>query len=263
MLPSVNLSDLPQLASLSQVPPITDTAGIGGGEVHVWYCAYDDVRDERLLARYGALMNDREQTRHDRLYFERDRHMFLVTRALVRTVLSRYAPFEPHAFAFEENAYGRPHLAAATPGPHFNLSNTRGLIACAVAATERVGVDVENVTRPTEPLEIADRFFSSREVLALRRLPAAEHRTRFFALWTLKEAYIKARGMGLAIPLGQFSYELDDGPISISFSASLADTPNRWRFALLRASDEHVLAVAVDAPDGQLRAQRCVPFVTP
>lgn len=207
-------------------------------------------------------MTDDERARHERLYFERDRHMFVITRALVRTTLSKYAACDPAAWRFEANPWGRPHACGPRPAPYFNLSNTRGLVACAVAQTEGIGVDVENITRNTEPRAIAHRFFSSSEVEALMALPEDEHRTRFFSLWTLKEAYIKARGMGLAIPLGQFSYALDTAPITIRFGPQIEDDPERWRFALTRASDDHFLSLAVDRPNARVYAARVTPTVS-
>lgn len=255
--------ELTQLAALDGLPPIQRPRAIDEGEVHIWYCFYDEIRDAELSDRYDALMNDEERARHRRFYFERDQRMFLVTRALVRTVLSRYADAEPAEWQFDTNAYGRPHVSGPVRGPFFNLSNTHGLVACAVARTERIGVDVEDVTRRTEPLEIADRFFSTSEVAALRRLDEGQHRTRFFSLWTLKEAYIKARGMGLSIPLGQFSYDLEQAPITITFGPQIDDVAEGWRFALTRASSSHFLSVAVDDPTARLRASRCIPLVTP
>lgn len=254
------LASLGQLSALSDLPRI-DGASLAPDEVHVWYCLIDSVQDDALLVRYEALMTDDERARHQRFFFKRDRHMFLITRALVRTVLSRYVSCEPASWRFAANAFGRPHVVGPQAAPHFNLSNTPGLVACAVARHRRVGVDVENVARRTEPMAIASRFFSASEVAALTALPKHEHRTRFFSLWTLKEAYIKARGMGLAIPLGQFSYALDDGAIRIAFGGEIQDDPDAWQFALLRASDEHFLSIAIAAADARVSAQRCVPLV--
>jgi 4'-phosphopantetheinyl transferase len=248
------------MMNLTDLPPIGSSA-LAPGEVHVWYCRYDPAPDPRLAARYEALMTDEERARCARFHFERDRHLFRVTRALVRTTLSRYGTCEPTAWRFGANEYGRPHISGPVDGPHFNLSNTHGLVACAVAPHERIGVDVENTTRKTEPLQIADRFFSRDEVAALKALPATRHRERFFALWTLKEAYIKARGMGLAIPLGEFSYSLDDGAIRIRFGDKIEDTPQTWHFALTQASEQHVLAVATGAGHLRLLAAHTVPLM--
>src|SRR4029078_6585429 len=117
-----------------------------------------------------------------------------------------------------------------------------------------VGVDVEDRTRKGETVQIADRFFSPVEVAALRALPEERQRERFFDYWTLKEAYIKARGMGLAIPLDQFSFLLEpDMPIRIAFDPRLADDPLAWQFEQFALGGSHQTSAAVrrgaGAPD--------------
>jgi 4'-phosphopantetheinyl transferase len=269
------------LRSLDSLPDIRTAGGcaLGPGEVHLWYVLYESIQDPRLLAGYQALMSEAERERHDRFVFARDRHQFLVTRALVRTTLSRYAPIAPADWRFVCNEYGKPriepgqgHESDTWPRLSFNLSNTRGVIACALTADcDEIGVDVEDTSRAGETIEIADRFFSPVEVEALRALPAAHQRQRFFAYWTLKEAYIKARGMGLSIPLDQFSFHLEgDEDIGISFDPRLGDDPGQWQFELYRASERHLMALALrrgggmDSPRGgaaqTVRAASCVPL---
>ena len=106
------------------------------------------------------------------------------------------------------NVHGRPEILdrpAGVPDLRFNLSHTDGLIACAVTIGREVGVDVEHVGRRLTH-DIAGRFFAPREVADLKSLPVAEQPRVFFDYWTLKEAYIKARGFGLALPLGDFAF---------------------------------------------------------
>jgi 4'-phosphopantetheinyl transferase len=230
----------------------------------VWLAFPEAITDPALLATYEALMNPEERCKQRRLHFERDRHCSLVTRALVRTTLSRYAGVPPESWVFKVNDYGRPDLA---PGQceadlRFNLSHTHGLVACAVTLGREVGVDVENVQRPGETVTIADRYFSPTEVRALRALPDAMRRDRFFEYWTLKEAYIKARGMGLALPLDQFSFLLDGrATIGIAFSGGIADDPAAWQFELFRPTPAHRLAVAVRRGSGGKLAIRVTPTV--
>jgi 4'-phosphopantetheinyl transferase len=261
--------------SLDSLPDIRASGGcaLGPGEVHLWYVRHESIQDPRLLAAYQALMTAAERERHDRFVFAKDRHQFLVTRALVRTTLSRYAQIAPADWRFVCNKYGKPRIEPVkTPGHEpdtwhglsFNLSNTHGVIACAVTSgCDELGVDVEDTSRPGETLEIADRFFSPVEVKALRALPAARQRQRFFAYWTLKEAYIKARGMGLSIPLDQFSFHLDgDKGIGVSFDPRLGDDPGQWQFELFRASECHLMALALRRGGAGLavRAASCVPL---
>src|SRR6185503_2215825 len=147
----------------------------------------------------------------------------------------------------------------------FNLSNTEGLIACLVADDREIGVDVEDLERRGETVAIADRFFSPLEVAALRAVPEERQRARFFDYWTLKEAYIKARGMGLAIPLDHFSFVIEPGaPIGIAFDPRLPDDPSTWQFAQLRPTARHVISVAVrraGEPDLRLVVRRTIPLL--
>jgi len=220
-----------------------------------------------LLDAYYQLLCSEEREQHRRFRFAKGRHEYLVTRALVRTVLSHYVAVDPRTWQFEKNAYGKPAIAY----PHgilplsFNLSNTNGLIVCLVALDREVGVDVEDMERPGETVEIADRFFSPAEVAALRALPIEAQRDRFFAYWTLKEAYIKARGMGLSLPLEQFSFHLAVGhPVRISFDPRLEDNPNSWQFAQFRPTSRHVIAVAIRRgadPDLTIQIHQTLPLV--
>ncbi len=145
------------------------------------------------------------------------------------------------------NEYGRPEIQEPRRARwlSFNLSHTRGLIVCIVARERAVGIDVEARDRGGRLLEVADRFFSPDEVQALRSLPEEEQLERFFVYWTLKESYIKARGMGLAIPLSEFSFDVASG-IRIHFDPRLRDDPERWQFTSLSHGRRHALAVSVE-----------------
>ncbi len=227
------------------------------GEVHVWYAFTRELEQPELLDACERLLDEAERARHQRLLIDRVRHEHLVTRALARTSLSRYARVAPESWVFVKNQWGRPEVQAPAEARwlRFNLSNTRGLVAIAVARELDVGVDVEFVERKTEPLAIAERFFSASEVQALRaQVGDAAQRERFFAYWTLKEAYIKARGMGLAIPLGQFSFHLDGpGPEHISFGPEIEDDPGGWHFWREQPSPQHRVAGAVRHPGARIR----------
>jgi len=173
-----------------------------------------------------------------------------VTRALVRTVLSSYVPRAPEAWRFVRTEHGRPLIAGAEADPEtrwltFNLSNTTGLVACAVARDREVGVDVEWLDRRGQALEIADRFFSAPELAELRARPAERQLDRFFDYWTLKESYLKAVGKGLTLPLEAFALELDWGPIGLRVFPPITDDPATWQFHLCSPAPRHRLAVAV------------------
>jgi 4'-phosphopantetheinyl transferase len=234
---------------------------LGKGEVHIWYVLSDEVRDPAVLARCRALMTPDEHARHDRFVFEKDRHQFLVTRGMIRTLVARYLGIAPAECVFETNHYGRPSLcgpAAAALG--FNISHTKELIACALARVAEIGVDVEHAGRAVG-LALARRFFAPSEANALAALPEAARSERFFDYWTLKEAYIKARGMGFSLPLDGFSIRLDaGGPPRIEFAAAVDDDPASWQFAQFRPTPAHRLALAVRrrGPDLSIRVRELV-----
>lgn len=247
-------------------PPSLDSL-VHGHEVHVWLVMTDQVTDERRLASYHALMNPAEHERNGRFVFPAGRHEHLLTRALIRTTLSHYHPaIDPRDWQFSSNAFGRPELAGPTCEPRlrFNLSHTDGLIVCVVAIDREVGIDVEDVTRrQLDGTDIANEVFSATELTELRALPLLEQPDRFFHYWTLKEAYIKARGLGLQLPLDQFSFHLgDDAPIRISFGPGISDDPMRWQFHLQRLTPRHRLALAISRrrePDLAVRMWPVVP----
>ena len=235
---------------------------------HLWYVSPEALRDPALLNTYYQLMCAEERAQQQRFYFEKGRHEYLVTRALVRTVLSRYVAVDPSTWRFEKNEYGKPAIAypRGLPPLSFNLSNTTGLIACLVALGRDVGVDVEDMTRPGETVEIAEQFFSPTEVSTLRTLHVSAQRYRFFEYWTLKEAYIKARGMGLTLPLEQFSFHLEAGqPVRISFDPRLHDDPHSWQFTQFQPTSQHQMAAAIRrGPDAELtiHSRYTIPLVS-
>jgi 4'-phosphopantetheinyl transferase len=136
---------------------------------------------------------------------------------------------------------------------------------CLVAREREIGVDVEDIERRGETVAIADRFFSAAAVAALHASPEASRRERFFDYWTLKEAYIKARGMGLAIPLDHFSFLIEMGkPIRIEFDPRLPDDAASWQFAQLRVAPRHLISAAVrrrEEPDVRFVVRRTIPLL--
>ena len=217
--------------------------------VHVWTTRQDDAEVIARLPSYESVLTKDELQRGTRFAQEADRVRFVIGRTLARTMLSQHAPVSPRDWAIEVDARGRPELRQRPPGApdlRFNLSHTPGLIACAVALGREVGVDVEFINRRLVYDTIPERFFSTREVADLRALPADEQPLVFFDYWTLKESYIKARGLGLALPLGQFTFRLQrDASPTIEFDPELDDDPATWQFAQFRPTSAHRMAVAV------------------
>lgn len=216
--------------------------------VHVDLVSTDNAEALSRRDRYLPLLTPDEHERMARLIFDRDRQRFLLTRALVRTMLSRYASVAPADWRFIANVHGRPEIVdrpAGVPDLRFNVSHTDGLIACAVTIGREVGVDVEHIGRRLTH-DVPARFFAPSEVADLRALPKGEQARVFFDYWTLKEAYIKARGFGLALPLGDFAFHLSaDRLPTITFEPALPDDPATWQFAQHWPTPAHRLGLAV------------------
>ncbi len=222
---------------------------ISPGEIHVWYAFDEDISDPELIARYFDIMNTEERIQQKRFHFERHRHQYLITRALIRSVLSMYVKkVAPQQWQFEKNDYGKPSISYPSIDIPlmFNLSHTEKLIVLCVSVDNEPGIDVEYLLRSGQTIEIAEHFFSPTEIEHLHRLPPDYKRERFFDLWTLKEAYIKACGMGLSIPLDDFSYIFPQpGRISIAFEPQRNDQPEHWQFWQVQPSEIHKVALAI------------------
>jgi 4'-phosphopantetheinyl transferase len=240
----------------------------GENEIHLWFALQNEVSDEMLLRRYRELLTDEELQKAARFYFERHRRQYLITRALVRTVLSSYSGFDPRLWRFSPNAYGRPEIAApvSVGTLSFNVAHTEGLIVCACAGAGLLGVDAEYVRGETALLEIAAHFFSASETAELRATCSAEQTDRFFHFWTLKESYVKAVGAGLSIPLDLFSFSLAcTGHIALRFDRRLADDPERWACWLMKPAPGYVAALCAErltASASRLIARKVVPLVS-
>ncbi|MBK8012486.1 MAG: 4'-phosphopantetheinyl transferase superfamily protein [Deltaproteobacteria bacterium] len=156
---------------------------------------------------YEGWLSAAERVRFERFRVEKPRAAFLLGRATLRSVLGQHLNVDGRRIELKENDYGRPELAAPETNLFFNLSHTSGLLALAVSRDHEVGIDVEYCARSTDTDAIAEHVFAVEELMELRTFkdPAARRR-HFFKLWTLKEAYIKARGMGLALPLKDMAF---------------------------------------------------------
>jgi len=229
----------------------TKSLQLRAGQVDVWLTSLSDVSTAEAQA-YLQLLSEPEIAQWQRFVVEDARLQYLVTRALVRTTLSRYADLPARSWRFETNAYGRPHVSqpSASGNLRFNLSNTTGLVACAVSIDGEIGIDVENITRPVDADEVAPSVFAPVELADFRHARLEDRRDRFFSYWTLKESYIKARGMGLSIPLDAFWFELGGKSPLLRVTDRCPDIPDRWRFYQYAPTDEHMMAVAVAAPEG-------------
>ncbi len=235
-------------------------------EIHLWLADYNEITDSGLHADYRGLLDSAEKAQEPRFYFERDRRRYLVTRALVRTVLSRYARIDHGDWRFSTNAYGCPAVAnAEAQDLSFNISHTHSLIVLGVSRGRVLGVDVENYRARKVSIDIADRYFAPDEVAVLNAAPLQEQQYRFFEYWTFKESYIKARGMGLSLPLDKFSFHYaHPKDVSIAIRPELSDDAGRWQFWQFQPAPEYLVAICAErigAQSPHLVVRQAVPLL--
>jgi 4'-phosphopantetheinyl transferase len=235
MVNSTHKADLPLLQQLEN-------------EAHVWFSTPEAVTDAVQLAGYRSLLSPEERERHQRFHFEKDRHSFLVSHALVRRVLSTYADVDPADWQFSAGRHGRPEIAgpAGVPALRFNLTHTAGLTGCLVTLDADCGIDAELISRRGKLLAIAGKMFADAELEALRKLDGRAFLEQFFIFWTLREAYCKALGVGLGFSKKDYAFETGgDDQVRIRFDAQAGDAGGHWQFTVIRPAVDHVVAVAV------------------
>lgn len=218
--------------------------------------------DTARVARVLGWMSDQERARYTRFRHDRDRSMFALGREMARTLVGDAIGTAPDVWVWREGPHGRPEIAHPDTDIHFNLSHSAGLVVCALARGRAVGVDVEDLTRRAPDAAVVSRYCSPTEVEDVHARGSAWP-DRFLLYWTLKEAYLKARGLGISVHLSDISFALNDGAgerARIAFSGSLAGTDDRWAFQVARLEPHHLMAVAIDASDGQSPSVELRPY---
>jgi len=223
---------------------------LGGDEVHVWR-----VKLDRLEARLQELLltlAEDERSRAGRFYFQRDRDRYVAVRGSLRALLSSYLNRKPGELRFHYGAHGKPALANGSTDDSicFNVSYSDEMALLAFSRGREIGVDIERIRTELAREKIAERFFSLREVDSLFSLPPDTQTEAFFNCWTRKEAYIKARGEGLSLPLETFTVSLVPGEPAALLSTA---EPSGWCLRELTPDPSYAAALAVEGYDWQLK----------
>jgi 4'-phosphopantetheinyl transferase len=225
----------------------TDCLILGNDEVHVWRAALD--RSSPQVDVLLDTLTEDEQARAGQFYFPIDRSRFIVARGMLRKILGLYLNRPARAVSFRYGPHGKPALASesADNAIHFNISHSRYMAIYAVTRGREIGVDLEFIRDGLEIEQIARRFFAEREVAMLRALPVGLQKSAFFLCWTRKEAYIKARGEGLSLPLDQFDVSLIPGePAALLRTQGDPDEALRWSLRDLSIGPNYASALAVE-----------------
>jgi 4'-phosphopantetheinyl transferase len=254
---------------MSLTPSRPSSFRLASDEVHSW-CASLDVAPETSARLYATLTPD-ERARSARFQFERDRQRFIVARGVLRALLARYLQTQPGQIRLVYNAFGKPALSSEfTNRLTFNLSHSgpparlprwgprsAGLALISIATASDVGVDLEYFRAQSDYADIARRFFSAAEVDYLNALPSHLYTEAFFSCWTKKEAYLKACGEGLAIPLNSFSVPLTTDsahtPVDLYVASKDIVPAKRWSLYTLRPAPGYAGALAIEGTGWRLR----------
>lgn len=222
-------------------------------EIHVWCVELDAAGEEAALAAY---LSADERERASGLLSGTHQRRFVVARGMLRQLLGLYLDQDPGAVTFSRGAHGKPFLQEG--GPHFNVSHTHELALYAIARDREVGVDAEWMRPQVAHEQIAARFFSLEEQEALAQVADEERRTAFYNIWTRKEAYVKARGDGIAAGLGTFAVSLG-AEAALLHSDEGRDELERWKLIALEPADGYVAALCGAGVDWQVQGWRWRP----
>jgi 4'-phosphopantetheinyl transferase len=213
--------------------PAPDTAPIllPPDEAHIWH--WEPIGLPEAIDGCWELLANDERQRAQRFHFVRHRDAFVINRARMRSLLAGYLSQAPETLVFTYSQHGKPSLPeAALPASgslRFNLSHTEGRAALAVVRAREIGIDVERIRPQADARKIAERFFSAGEREALREFTGEALDRAFFRCWTRKEAYIKAKGEGLSIPLHQFDVSVaEDEPAMLLGTRPDASEAGQW-----------------------------------
>jgi 4'-phosphopantetheinyl transferase len=235
--------------TIAMTPP---SSWIAPGEVRVWHARTADVlADPQRVGLWLTWLQPAERVRYDRYRFEIDRLMFLLGRVMARAVVGRAAGVPPTVWRWREGPHGRPEIDEPGTSLRFNLAHSAGVVACALADGREIGIDVEDLDRRPTDRAIVRRYCSPDEVADIEAQPADGWHDRFLMYWTLKEAYLKARGLGVSVPLADVNFAVDGDDARIGFLGSLAGTDTRWLFHLAKPSNRFLMAVAASCADGR------------
>jgi len=222
------------------------------GNVHVWRAPLNDSPER--ASRYRSYLSADELTRADRCRTPHPQYQFVVTRGILRMLLSQYMEIRPAQLQFETQPRGKPVLRTASSFPiQFNVSHTRGMALIALTTQHAVGIDVEWIDRKVQDRDIAERYFSARESEYLASLPPPERTRQFFSYWTCKEAYLKMQGRGIAKGLAQCEVTMNPGQCQVGLTP-LDQQGQGEDCSLYRitSGSRHVGAVAIACSSAQI-----------
>ena len=215
-------------------------------EAHLWRIDLD--REFSAVQSAFEILSSDERQRAEKYHFETDKKHFIVARAALREILSRYLHIEPHRISFSRNQYGKPSVSAEISNNliEFNFSRSREIALCVVTRGRAIGVDIEFVNEDSANLEIVERFFSPDEITALKEIPVDLKTAAFFSCWTRKEAFVKAVGQGLSYPLQNFSVSVKPEEVAPLLTVNYNRENSDWSLIYFSPNPDYAAALAIE-----------------
>lgn len=221
------------------------------GHVHIWLISF-----EKLASKYDdfySMLSSDEIERAHQFHFAKDRNSFVITRGALKTLISRYLSIKLDQISFQYNKYGKPALLIEDCDFEFNVSHSGDYGLIAIGRNNALGVDIEEIKKDMDLMEMAQQIFSDSEYQQLIQLPETERFQAFFSGWTRKEAYIKGDGKGLSIPLKSFNVSLvhTEQPILLATNHD-AQASNHWSIYDINTPENYAGALAIKAKNCQI-----------
>lgn len=221
--------------------------------IYIWYC--DFYLNREKIDYYSSLLSQDEKQKSGRFKFKKEADCYIITRGILRLLIASYLKINPKDISFKYTSFGKPLLAFQS-SLKFNVSHSGDMAAFAFFQNQEIGVDIEKIKEDFDVLELAQNFFSKREITSLEKQSPEDLPKAFFRCWTRKEAFIKAEGSGLSFPLDKFAVSLDD-----DHQAELLETQwnpsekKEWALFSFTPATGYIAAVAVATPNLEITYQ--------
>jgi len=226
---------------------------LSNNEVHLWHAKLDQSYE--WIKKLTHVLSSEEKKRAERFHFDKDRKRFIVTHGVLRTILSLYLDVEPSCLQIGCQSHGKPYVVEKLNDEEicFNLTHSHSLLLFAFTRSRQIGVDIEYVRPIPEADQIVARFFSPNEHAMWQQLSEDQKQQAFFNCWTCKEAYIKAIGEGLSMPLDQFDVSFAIGKqIAFLSAKETSDRSYNWLFRAIQPDPGYIAALVVEGCSCQL-----------
>ena len=230
---------------------VPDKIALNQNEIHIWLCNL--IVDKKLIHALSKNLSSEELKKANNFHFEKDKNSYIASHYFLRTILSKYYKIKPGQIIFECNKYGKPFVVNKIATPlQFNLSHSGDFCLIGITLNDRIGVDIEKNKEDFSSMEIAEKYFSKNEYEQLLSLRKNDRNKAFYYCWTRKEAYIKAEGKGLSIPLDSFDVTISETKPKLTRIENKNDLSN-WHLYNIPINEKYFAAVALFGKEKEIK----------